>query len=59
MTSRSTIGDSLSSLVETLQARSQMADVLIVNGGLGPTSEDLSALAAAKTSGVELVLHQA
>ena len=59
MTSRTTVGDSLSSLVETLQARSQIADVLIVNGGLGPTSDDLSALAAAKASGVELVLHQA
>ena len=58
MTSRSTVGDSLSSLVETLQARSEVADVLIVNGGLGPTSDDLSALAAAKASGVELVLHQ-
>ncbi|MBU5376133.1 MAG: nicotinamide mononucleotide deamidase-related protein YfaY [Pantoea sp.] len=59
MSSRSTVGDSLSSLVETLQARSEVADVLIVNGGLGPTSDDLSALAAAKASGVELVLHQA
>lgn len=59
MSSRSTVGDSLSSLVETLQARSQVADVLIVNGGLGPTSDDLSALAAAQASGVELVLHQA
>jgi len=59
MSSRSTVGDSLSSLVETLQARSEVADVLIVNGGLGPTSDDLSALVAAKASGVELVMHQA
>ena len=59
MSSRSTVGDSLASLVETLQARSEVADVLIVNGGLGPTSDDLSALAAAKASGVELVMHQA
>jgi len=59
MSSRSTVGDSLSSLVETLQARSEVADVLIVNGGLGPTSDDLSALAAANACGVELVLHQA
>lgn len=59
ISSRSTVGDSLSSLVETLQARSEVADVLIVNGGLGPTSDDLSALAAAKACGVELVLHQA
>lgn len=59
MTSRTTVGDSLTSLVETLQARSNVADVLIVNGGLGPTSDDLSALAAAQACGVELVLHQA
>ena len=47
MTSRSTVGDAMSSLVEALQSRSQIADVLIVNGGLGPTSDDLSAQAAA------------
>ena len=40
MTSRSTVGDAMSSLVEALQSRSQIADVLIVNGGLGPTSDD-------------------
>lgn len=57
MSSRETVGDSLSSLIETLQERSHIADVLIVNGGLGPTSDDLSALAAAKACGVELVEH--
>ncbi|MEB5836314.1 nicotinamide mononucleotide deamidase-related protein YfaY [Pantoea dispersa] len=59
MTSRSTVGDAMSSLVEALQSRSQVADVLIVNGGLGPTSDDLSAQAAATASGSELVLQQA
>jgi len=59
MTSRTTVGDALESLVSTLQARSQQADVLIVNGGLGPTSDDLSALAAAQACGVELELQQA
>jgi competence/damage-inducible protein CinA-like protein len=58
MTSRSTVGDALPSLVEALQSRSQIADVLIVNGGLGPTSDDLSALAAATASNSHLVLHQ-
>jgi len=58
MTSRSTVGDSLPALVAALQERSQIADVLIVNGGLGPTSDDLSALAAATALGVELELHQ-
>ncbi|WP_273869559.1 nicotinamide mononucleotide deamidase-related protein YfaY [Serratia odorifera] len=55
MTGRETVGDSLSSLIATLQERSQIADVLIVNGGLGPTSDDLSALAAARAAGVELI----
>ncbi|PPS58774.1 hypothetical protein CRX72_23010 [Pantoea sp. BRM17] len=43
MTSRMTVGDALPSLIDALQSRSQVADVLIVNGGLGPTSDDLSA----------------
>ncbi|CAI1520182.1 CinA-like protein [Serratia quinivorans] len=55
MSGRETVGDSLSSLIETLLERSHIADVLIVNGGLGPTSDDLSALAAASACGVELV----
>ena len=58
MTSRTTVGDSLASLIATLQARSHEADVLIVNGGLGPTSDDLSALAAARACGVELEMQQ-
>ncbi len=57
MSGRETVGDSLSSLIETLLERSHIADVLIVNGGLGPTSDDLSALAAASACGVELVEH--
>ncbi|ORM83849.1 competence/damage-inducible protein A [Pantoea deleyi] len=59
MTSRTTVGDSLESLIATLQARSHEADVLIVNGGLGPTSDDLSALAAARACGVELEMQHA
>lgn len=57
LTRRNTVGDSLESLVDILRERSQHADVLIVNGGLGPTSDDLSALAAATAKGEELVLH--
>lgn len=58
MTHRSTVGDSLDSLVEELTQRSQVADVLIVNGGLGPTSDDLSALAAATACGVPLEMNK-
>lgn len=55
MSSRMTVGDNLSALVAAMTERSLRADVLIVNGGLGPTSDDLSALAAA--AGDELVEH--
>ncbi|SQI22699.1 Molybdopterin binding motif CinA N-terminaldomain / C-terminal domain of CinA type E [Salmonella enterica subsp. arizonae] len=55
---RNTAGDNLDSLVAILRERSQHADILIVNGGLGPTSDDLSALAAATAKGEGLVLHE-
>ncbi|EAX3724800.1 nicotinamide mononucleotide deamidase-related protein YfaY [Salmonella enterica] len=55
---RNTAGDNLDSLVAILRERSQHTDVLIVNGGLGPTSDDLSALAAATAKGEGLVLHE-
>lgn len=58
MSRRNTVGDSLEDLIAVLKERSEQADVLIVNGGLGPTSDDLSALAAATAAGVELVMHQ-
>ncbi|MBG6244219.1 competence/damage-inducible protein A [Candidatus Symbiopectobacterium sp. 'North America'] len=57
MTSRMTVGDKLEELVAALTQRSHIADVLIVNGGLGPTSDDLSALAAATAAGEGLVEH--
>jgi competence/damage-inducible protein CinA-like protein len=57
MSSRMTVGDNLAALVAALTERSLRADVLIVNGGLGPTSDDLSALAAATAAGEELVEH--
>ncbi|HBR1128517.1 competence/damage-inducible protein CinA [Klebsiella quasipneumoniae] len=57
LTRRHTVGDDLDSLVAILRERSEQADVLIVNGGLGPTSDDLSALAAATAKGEGLILH--
>lgn len=58
LTRRNTVGDNLESLVNILRERSEHCDVLIVNGGLGPTSDDLSALAAATAKGEGLVLHE-
>ncbi|MGQ0397241.1 nicotinamide mononucleotide deamidase-related protein YfaY [Klebsiella pneumoniae] len=57
LTRRNTVGDDLDALVAILSERSEQADVLIVNGGLGPTSDDLSALAAATAKGEGLILH--
>ncbi|HHL3803847.1 TPA: nicotinamide mononucleotide deamidase-related protein YfaY [Klebsiella pneumoniae] len=57
LTCRNTVGDDLDALVAILRERSEQADVLIVNGGLGPTSDDLSALAAATAKGEGLILH--
>ncbi|TWP95608.1 competence/damage-inducible protein A, partial [Escherichia coli] len=55
---RNTVGDNLDDLVTILRERSQHADVLIVNGGLGPTSDDLNALAAAAAKGEGMGLHE-
>lgn len=57
LTRRNTVGDDLDALVAILRERSEQADVLIINGGLGPTSDDLSALAAATAKGEGLILH--
>ncbi|HHF9034454.1 TPA: nicotinamide mononucleotide deamidase-related protein YfaY [Klebsiella pneumoniae] len=57
LTRRNTVGDNLDALVAILRERSEQADVLIVNGGLGPTSDDLIALAAATAKGEGLILH--
>ncbi|MGY8789475.1 MAG: molybdopterin-binding protein, partial [Pseudomonadales bacterium] len=50
---KTTVGDRMEDLVTIFHERSQQADVILVNGGLGPTSDDLSAEAAAKAMGVE------
>ncbi|OCG03167.1 CinA family nicotinamide mononucleotide deamidase-related protein [Gilliamella sp. wkB112] len=58
ITSRFTTGDNLQQLIATLQERSLVNDILIVNGGLGPTSDDLCAQAAALANNEILVLNQ-
>ncbi|MBJ3814377.1 nicotinamide mononucleotide deamidase-related protein YfaY [Shimwellia pseudoproteus] len=54
---RNTVGDNFADLVAVLEERSHQADILIVNGGLGPTGDDLSAAAAAQAAGVALEAH--
>lgn len=54
---RSTVGDDINALVSCFLARSHEADIVIVNGGLGPTCDDLSAEAAARAFNQPLVLN--
>ena len=52
------VGDDLEGLVLILKEISRRADVAVVTGGLGPTSDDRTPAAAAKAAGVGLVLDQ-
>jgi nicotinamide-nucleotide amidase len=53
-----TVGDDRESLLLAFQLAGQRADAVIVNGGLGPTVDDLSQEIAAKAAGVELELNE-
>ena len=53
-----TVGDDREDLLQAFQAASERADAVIVNGGLGPTVDDLSQEIAALAAGVELELHE-
>ncbi len=53
-----TVGDDRESLLLAFQLAGQRADAVIVNGGLGPTVDDLSQEIAAKAAGVGLVLDE-
>lgn len=51
-----TVGDDRESLLKAFHQAGERADAVIVNGGLGPTVDDLSQEVAAQACGVELVL---
>ena len=53
-----TVGDDRESLLQAFHLAAQRADAVIVNGGLGPTVDDLSQEVAAQAAGVELVLNE-
>ncbi len=53
------VGDDRPSLVEAFKLAAKRADAVIVNGGLGPTVDDLSQEVAAEAAGVKLVLDEA
>src|SRR6059036_3207478 len=51
-----TVGDDRESLLQAFRLAGERAEAVIVNGGLGPTIDDLSQEIAAQAAGVELVL---
>jgi nicotinamide-nucleotide amidase len=53
-----TVGDDRDALLSAFKLAGERADAVIVNGGLGPTVDDLSQEVAAQAAGVELVLHE-
>src|SRR3989449_8150477 len=53
-----TVGDQRDDLLQAFLLAGQRADAVIVNGGLGPTGDDLSQEIADKPAGVELGLNE-
>src|SRR6266567_2421177 len=53
-----TVGDDPDTLLAAFLHAGERADAVIVNGGLGPTVDDLSQEIAARAAGVELVLSE-
>src|SRR5512144_24938 len=54
-----TVGDDREELLLAFRLAGERADAVIVNGGLGPTVDDLSQEIAAKAAGVDLALNEA
>jgi nicotinamide-nucleotide amidase len=53
-----TVGDDRDTLLDAFLHAGTRADAVIVNGGLGPTVDDLSQEIAAKAAGVDLALNE-
>ena len=53
-----TVGDDREALLTAFRLAAERADAVIVNGGLGPTVDDLSQEIAAQAAGVDLVLNE-
>jgi molybdenum cofactor synthesis domain-containing protein len=58
VTWETTVGDDRADLLLAFRLAGERADAVIVNGGLGPTVDDLSQEIAARAAGVELELNE-
>ena len=54
VTRKVTVADDLTTLVNEINYMSRQADILIINGGLGPTTDDMTALALATAMNIPL-----
>lgn len=52
-----TVGDNLKRLIDAVQTLTRDSDVLLMNGGLGPTIDDMTAEAVATAAGIGLAEH--
>lgn len=55
---KSTVGDNLERVVETLSRAWERSDLLLLSGGLGPTQDDLTRFAIARLAGEETVVNE-
>ena len=54
-TEHRTVADDLDRIADTIEQCAELAQVLIITGGLGPTDDDLTRPALAKAMGVDLI----
>ncbi len=52
-----TVGDDHDDIIEALNAAAASCDAVLVSGGLGPTTDDLTSACAAEAAGVRVVEH--
>ncbi|WOH39317.1 CinA family nicotinamide mononucleotide deamidase-related protein [Thalassotalea fonticola] len=57
LTRKVTVGDNMQLLTEQMEQLSKDADILIINGGLGPTVDDMTAQALSETTKQSLAIH--
>ena len=55
VTRHTCVGDDILLIANALQEIARRSDIAVITGGLGPTEDDLTAAAAARAAGVELV----
>jgi nicotinamide-nucleotide amidase len=58
VTRHATVADDLAAICDEISRASERADMLIVTGGLGPTLDDLTGQALARSMGEELILDE-